>query len=207
MPDLKGELDLQDIDSATAEISADDLPLPQGEAIRYNYRVRGPIPHLRQPSGRTCWAAVATMLGGWRSGEQLTFTEYLSSVGEPYADLFKRNRPLRRIEKEEFLRTAGFEFEWGQSFHPDGLESLLKNVGPVWFTVTQDDEFSKHATLVVAMYGTGDMRSTYVVFIDPKDGREHAMLYGAFMKKYEDVAFTQNLEKDYLESYQVVHYP
>jgi hypothetical protein len=83
---------------------------------------------------------------------------------------------------------------------------MLKKYGPLWFTVNEA-EFSLHATVVVGLIGTGEMPSTYVIYVDPSDGKEHALPYAAYMTAYENVAFDQNSLKDFEEGFQVAHYP
>jgi hypothetical protein len=192
--------------SAARRIVAEQLFLPNRVAnLKFNFRVSPDVPLLRQTKANGCWATVATMIAGWRGEQRLEIEKYLQTVGGRYVSLYERDEGLRRGDKEAFLIDSGFDFEWGASYLPIGIEKLLRNYGPLWFTVSTGAEFSKHATIVVGLCGTGDMDATYVVYVDPKDGAEHASLYPDFMGRYEQIARESNSLADMREGYQVVH--
>jgi Papain-like cysteine protease AvrRpt2 len=195
------------LSSARPIIAADLFPPKDVDGLRFDVRVSGKFPLLRQDKTNACWATAAAMLDGWKKDRKVLTSDYLAGLGGPYLSIYVNNRGLHRDEKEAFLKRAGLSFEWGASYLPEGITDLLKQHGPLWFTISNGTEWSQHATVIVGLFGTGDIKSTYIAYADPADGQEHALLYPDFMKVYEDVAWEQNSIKDYDEGFQVVHYP
>ena len=189
-------------------ILAKDLFDPKDVAgLHYNVRISGVLPLMQQGKSNRCWATASAMLASWKSGQTTTPADYIANLGEPYAFLYENDNGLHREQKEAFLKRAGLTFEWGASYHPDGIAKMLKDFGPLWFTINMRGEFSPHASVIVGLFGTGEMKSTYVVYADPADGKEHALLYPDYMKVYEDVAWDKQSVNDLEENFQVVHYP
>jgi Papain-like cysteine protease AvrRpt2 len=180
-------------------------PRPPGYVVRV-----GNVPSLKQEKTRGCWATVAAMLYGWKTGHRVTAFEFLNAKCPQWADIYTDNSGLAFEEKEAFLRDAGFTFEYGASYLPKAVEDMLRIYGPLWFTV--DENASVHASVVVGLLQTMD--DLYVSYIDPYDGNEYDETYSSFHNRYEEPARQFNLDKKMMEKYvqgmiypvHVVHY-
>lgn len=181
--------------------------------LKYNVRVSGTVPLLKQKTEMGCWATAASILYCWRENKAMQVEDVLALVSPVYERMYRDDRGLPPHYKQPFFSTLGLTFEYGASYHPSGLQELLQRYGPLWFTINTDGLFSRHATVVIGLFGTEDIDQTYVLYIDPLDGNEHAMTYGKFMTMYESVAFEENAEAKTLGNerfpytFQVIHFP
>ena len=195
-------------DNKHEHIFSDNL-FPQGtiQPLMHNYRVVGEVPLIKQVKEMGCWATTGAMLGGWKRQHQESIDEYLIKLGPKFQELYSNDTGIRRDQMPGLMKAAGLDFEWGANYTTKGLENLLRRFGPLWFTVMDSSGFGKHATVVIGLIGTGDMKSTYIIYVDPKDGKEHAKLYAEFMSIYEKVAIEMNEAGELVEGFQLVHYP
>lgn len=185
------------------------FPSPDAK-LKFNYRVPGYVPLVRQSKAKACWAAATAIMFGWKFDGDVSVEDALDAIGPVWRANYNQGetRGLRRQEKEDFLKAATLTFEYGASYAVEGLRDLLVRYGPLWFTV--DNEFNTHATVVIGLFGSGAMEDTYVVYVDPADGSEHRKPYAEYMRWYEGVAVRENKDLDEdpraTSSIQVVHF-
>ncbi len=96
------------------------------------------VPSLRQEKSRGCWATAAAMLYGWRTGRRVTASGFLRERCPQWTYIYIDNSGLAIEEKEAFLRDAGFVYEPGASYLPKAVEDMLRDYGPLWFTVERE---------------------------------------------------------------------
>lgn len=169
-----------------------------------SFSVPGPFNIIRQPSGMSCWATVATMMECWRKCQSQTIETTLSTIGTNWLNKFQSNQGLSATEKTTFLRDAGMSFEYPQSLTPEGWEGLMRNYGPIWVTTDEDPSgnFAIHARLMIGIQGDGSLAGTMLTIIDPATGTQYSESFGNFIDKYESEARTSSRPL----RIQIVHY-
>jgi hypothetical protein len=157
-----------------------------------NYRVPGIVNPVRQPSGMTCWATVATIMTSWKRQQSIAIETVIGGIGSTWLAKFKANQGLAASEKEPFLRAGGFAWQYPQSLAPDGWERLLRSYGPLWVTTDEDPTsgFAIHARVMAGIRGDGTPTGTQVSLVDPANGREYDERFDVFVRKYEEEALT-----------------
>lgn len=163
---------------------------------------------LKQEKTDGCWATATAMLKSWKDKRSTTVEDVLNEAGNIFKNLYEDNVGLANQNKEKFLESMNLTFEWGQSYTVEGLYELLLKHGPIWFTVPLEpniddtvknsNTFNTHATIVTGLIGSGDMVNTYILYVNPLEGKQKKMRYGEFMRWYEKAAFSSQI--------QVVHY-
>ncbi len=163
---------------------------------------------LKQEKTDGCWATATAMLKSWKYKRSTTVEDVLNEAGNIFKNLYENNVGLDDQNKEKFLELMNLTFEWGQSYTVEGLHELLLKHGPIWFTVPLEpniddtvntsNTFNTHATIITGLVGSGDMLDTYILYVNPLDGKQKTMRYGEFMRWYEKAAFSSQI--------QVVHY-
>jgi|GEM_PF-2393885 len=178
------------------------LSAPPAQQI--NYTVPVPISVIPQPTTRSCWAAVTTMLLSWRDELTYDIPKLLEKIGKKWLDLFNKNQVLPFKDHPVFLAAAGLIAETPQSFSVKGWESLLRTYGPIW--VTSDEQLGYgtrfHARVVIGIQGDGTPKGTFLKIIDPDRGRQRQESVAHFVQKYEEVVKELNDTP-----IQVVHLP
>lgn len=147
---------------------------------------------IRQSTENRCWAAATAMLFSWKKNTLISELEAVTSLGPTWETTYKRDKPLPRSYKFDFLSAAKFRYSTPQSYAPSGLISLLKKRGPLWFTI--DQNFSRHATILTGIFQDEMNNSYWVSYIDPFDGSLKADTYASFMRRYEAPAYRANEE-------------
>ena len=143
---------------------------------------------IRQSSAQTCWAAASAMLSSWKRERPVSEQMLATSAGPYFADRQQNNLTLEADRKLEFLEAVGFGFHAPQSYLPEGIEQLLRDHGPVWFTIDLDE--GRHASVVTGLFRQND-GEYWVSYIDPRSGTQEAERYGQFMNRYEAPAIRQ----------------
>lgn len=169
-----------------------------------SYNVPGPFDIIRQPSGMTCWATVATMMECWRQRLCKTIEQTMLEIGQRWADKFRANQGLTAGEKGQFLTDAGMTYQYPQSLTAEGWEQLMRDYGPIWVTTDEDPTggFAIHARLLVGIRGDGTETGTQMTIIDPASGTQYEESFGTFLTKYESEARTPGRPV----RIQIVHY-
>ena len=182
-------------------LSVDARSTEEG-AVIFNYNVPGIVPIIAQPSWRTCWATVATMLVSWRDQASYTIQTVMDMAGAIYRTKFDNDQGLLGSEKAAFLTALGMTGEPPMSYPVTGLRALLENHGPLW--VTTDEQpgagFSIHARIITGMFGNGTINGTRLRINDPDGGRQYTETFRAFTQKFEEVPDTGQLR------IQIVHF-
>lgn len=147
---------------------------------------------IRQSDENRCWVAATAMLFSWKKKRLVSESEAVVSLGPIWESLYNGNTPLPRSYKLDFISTAGFKYSAPQSYAPNGLISLLKENGPIWFTI--DKEFGRHATILTGVFFDRANKNYWISYIDPSDGRLEADSYVSYMRRYEAPAYRANNE-------------
>jgi outer membrane protein OmpA-like peptidoglycan-associated protein/peptidoglycan hydrolase-like protein with peptidoglycan-binding domain len=155
-----------------------------------DYSVPGVLVPLAQPSGKTCWATVTTMMLSWRDQVSYTIPGALEKAGSAYVTKFKNDQGLATADKPAFLAAAGLAYQLPQSLTAAGWEALLRRYGPLW--VTTDEKpgagFSIHARIMTGIHGDGTPAGTSIDIIDPSGGKAYKENFGTFVTKFESEA-------------------
>ncbi|PCE24674.1 N-acetylmuramoyl-L-alanine amidase [Burkholderia ubonensis] len=159
---------------------------------------------IPQPTGKSCWAAAAAMVIGWRDQMSLTPETIASICGRTTAT------GLNPAQVESFAHDMGLAFEPPQSYTIDAFRQLLEDHGPLWVCA---DVPGLHAIVVTGMYGDGadDGSDTYVRISDPWDrvagspgapgpyqnthatGSRYILRWADFVSEYESAATMPNV--------------
>jgi hypothetical protein len=175
-------------------------PLPVAQAAAgMSFDVNWPdVELVNQPTSKSCWAAAAAMVVGWRDRISIDPTEIANGSGlwAQYttgldATEFPALRDGFRLEAEPL-----------QSFTIDAFHGLLESKGPLWVAT---DAPGFHAIVVTGIYGDGspDGNDTFVRIADPWDrdpgtpgspgaylnthdhGSRYALTWRQFVEEYE----------------------
>ncbi len=160
----------------------------------YNYDVPGIFDIIAQPSGMTCWAAVGTMMIGWRDQKCYTIETAMSMAGKKWRDMFDKGQGLPAADHGPFCYACGMVYEGLACYPVESWLAMLKTYGPL--AVVTANPY--HARIMVGMRDSGTPDGTEVVLIDPAGGRKYHQNFGAFTKDFEDVANSPR--------YQIWHY-
>lgn len=164
------------------------------DAPRIDYNVPGSLFPVAQPTGMTCWAAVATMMVDWRDQMSHTIQAVMDMAGAYYRQKFDNpnvnQQGLPGSEKNAFLASLGMEAEPPMSYTVEGFLAVLQTFGPLWVTTDEDPgaNFAIHARIVSGMLGDGTPGGTMLHIVDPDRGRVYDETYRDFASKYEEVA-------------------
>ncbi|MGQ0645919.1 MAG: papain-like cysteine protease family protein [Gemmatimonadaceae bacterium] len=170
-----------------------------------NYRVPGLVAALKQPSPKTCWATVTTMMMMWREQASMSIPAAIGRVGSSWLAMFNADQGLLSSQKAAFLAAAGLTHEWPQSLTASGWEGLLRQFGPLWVTTDEDPSanFAIHARIMTCIRGDGSENGTTLDIVDPLTGTSYQEKFGKFLEKYESEA---RASKRPLRI-QIVHWP
>jgi len=176
----------------------------QASALGYMSRAQGnesytlnwdEVESIAQPTDKSCWAAAAAMVVGWK--------ERISLSPETVAQIANRTTAtgLDPRQVEQFANDMGLSFEYPMSYTIDGFRQLLESSGPLWVAA---DVPGLHAIVVTGMYH--DANNTYVRITDPWDrrpgspgapgaylqthntGSRYILTWEAFVREYEAAA-------------------
>lgn len=150
-----------------------------------DYAVPGVLPIIVQPTPRTCWAAVMTMMITWRRGQSMAVRDAVAQLGQTYLALFDNDRILPPATAPALYADAGLSTI--QSFNPtiDGWEALLRKYGPLYVDVGYDSGNITHAIIVTGIRGDGTPGGTSITYIDPVDGSNPTQVFSDFLRLYE----------------------
>jgi hypothetical protein len=163
--------------------------LPGFERIVSQIRIEH-VPILRQEKTNSCWATAAAMLYGWKTSQRIAPDAFLRSASPRWLGVYEKDDGISIDEAREFVESSGLSFEYGQSYLPEAIETMLRRFGPLWFTVGTQRGYNTHANVVVAVFKTRD--KVFLSYIDPAIGTELDEEYGSFMRRYEEPAFLYN---------------
>ena len=174
--------------------------------LAINYQVPGLVPPIRQPNLKTCWATVATMMFSWENHASFSIEHVLDTIGGGYRARFDANKGLQSNDKADFLTRMALRSEGPQSHSIENWEALLRQFGPLWITTKESPYgFVVHARIITGIKGDGSLDGTSFTIVDPDDGAVHVETVRDFIRKFEQVAKSENLAGVDLMP-QVVHY-
>jgi GH24 family phage-related lysozyme (muramidase) len=150
-----------------------------------DYTIPGPFEIVAQPSPRTCWAAVFTMMYCWRNKRSTDIPSALATLGGSFLDLYKRDQALGADLAQSLYDTAGLVALNGFNPTIDGWLGLLKKNGPLYVDVGYKTGAMTHAIIVTGMTGDGTAGGTSMVYVDPATGNTVTMRYPDFLAKFE----------------------
>lgn len=153
-----------------------------------DYAIPGVFGPLAQPSGKSCWATVFTMLMSWRRQQSLSIEDALAAVGQKWVDIYRADTGLAGEDKPAFLAAAGLVAEPPQSWSVEGWERLLRDYGPIWVTTDEapGESWAIHARVITAIRGDGTPDNTMLTIVDPAGGRQYRESIATFVPKYEE---------------------
>jgi hypothetical protein len=155
---------------------------------RLNINVPGPVPAIAQPSSRSCWATVATMMISWRRRESMSISDAIATIGEPYVSHFNNNQVLFWTDTEAFGRAAGMKAVPLQSFSLEGFADLLQRTrSPLFVSIHPhgNPQDLTHIVVVTGLVGDGTIDGTKVNYNNPDGGHRRSMSYRQFHLRYE----------------------
>jgi GH24 family phage-related lysozyme (muramidase) len=150
-----------------------------------NYQLSGPIDMIRQPTAMTCWAAVMTMMVGWRRRQSMTIPNALATIGQTYVTMFNAGQGLSATTASQLYLAAGLVTI--TSFNPtiQEWERLLRTYGPLYVDIGFSGTNNTHAIIVTGISGDGTATGTNITFIDPALGQSVTQNFGRFLQNYE----------------------
>lgn len=209
--------------AGVARVEGSAAPVSGSHAIEYF--VPGEVPKLVQPNSRACWATAAAMMLQWRArlniAGNLTFSpedvarladknrDDAGKSARSFVDLLNEERGLSDTDKPVFLKSLGLRAEWPANYTVEGWLELLKTYGSLWVTTeaAKDGQVFVHAQIVTGLVGDGSYPGTFMVFIDPLDGKEHREHLLEFVRRYETVIVKDTQAAPDLEPrFQVLHF-
>lgn len=155
---------------------------------RIDLEAPGHVPVLAQPSSRSCWATVATMMISWRNGRSMTIQEALGTIGEPWVSHYTNNRVLLWTDTETFGRAAGMRMAPLQSLSVAGFAELLERArGPLFVSIHPqgNPHTLTHIVVVTGLRGDGTVEGTQVTYNDPNGGVQRTLSFRQFHRRYE----------------------
>lgn len=177
---------------------------PRALQLAVNYTVPGIVPVLAQPTARSCWATVFTMLYSWKEAQSIAIEDALGQVGQRWVDIFHADSGLSSGDKVDFVAAAGLVAEPPMSLSIEGWERLLRDYGPIW--VTTDEAPGKpwaiHARVITAIQGNGSPAGTSFTIIDPAGGHQYRESIATFVPKYEEEVIRTGYTR-----IQILHWP
>jgi peptidoglycan hydrolase-like protein with peptidoglycan-binding domain len=149
-----------------------------------------PVPHVRQPSNMTCWAAAGTMLCGARDRQSHTIQTIMSRAdandsGYGYLAKFNANQGLPPGDTRRYTRAIDLRVGPPASFTVQGWRNLLSSKGALG--VVGLTPFL-HIRVVSEMFGDGSVFGTYFTVRDPGRTNSYQELFINFAEKYENAA-------------------
>jgi hypothetical protein len=147
---------------------------------------------IPQPTDRSCWAASAAMLIGWRDRKSISPQAIGDICGRSLSDV------LPFGQEQAIADALGLQTEPPMCYSAEGFRNLLETYGPLWISSVMPGD---HATVVTGMYNDGF--GLYVRITDPLDrvvgtpgspgpqqsghttGSRYIMTFDELMREYE----------------------
>lgn len=161
------------------------------QPIPIHVQAPGHVPVIAQPSSRSCWATVATMMISWRRGRSMPIRDAIETVGQPWLDHFDNNRVLLWTQTEAFGRAAGMRSLPLQSYSVEGFAELLRSArSPLFVSIhpSGNPQNLTHIVVVVGMSGDKTPDGTRVTYNDPAGGVRRTSSFREFHQRYEGSA-------------------
>lgn len=146
---------------------------------------------IQQPSRRSCWATVATMLASYRDGWPYTVADIpdvIGRAGARFRQIYTENSGLANADHEPFLTAMGLTIEPPASYVAHALYDMLKSYGPLWIVTDGGSWNTVHARVLIGIVGDGTPHGTTMRIIDPADGAIHDETFDVFTRRYGNVA-------------------
>lgn len=166
-----------------------------------DYTIPGVLPVIRQPSPRTCWAAVITMMYSWKNNVSIAIRDVLTKVGPRYVEMFDTNALLDATGAGLLYDDVGLVRI--TSFNPtiEGWASMLRMYGPLYVDVGYGTSAVTHAIVVTGISGDGTPAGTSLTYVDPDPGTTITRPFMEFLKAYEAPGAVNNWP------HVIVHWP
>ena len=138
-----------------------------------------------QPTTRTCWAAAAAMVVGWRDRLSIDPDEVVRGSAGLWSKMTGGGLPPRN--RDELAAVWGLATEPPRDYTVDGFADLLRRCGPLWIGVADPDG---HAVVVTGISGDGGADTTSIHYHDPwpagTGAAGLAKTYRQFMTEYDN---------------------
>ncbi len=187
---------------ATSNGSAAQSLSVSGQAFgAVHYAIPGTFKVVAQTTGRTCWAAVVTMMASWRHQKSLDTRTVLAKAGQPYVDRYEWDQSLDAEGAKLLYDALGLVTI--TSFNPtiEAWESLLRKYGPLYVDVGSGSSTMTHAVVVTAISGDGTAGGTSITVADPDGGTTTERKFSEFLAEYESPTAVNNWP------HVIVHWP
>jgi hypothetical protein len=181
-----------------------------------NYNVPGLIVPVRQPTRKSCWAAMFTMMYSWKYQVSMDIRAAVSQLGQKYLDCFVKDEGLPIEENRNLASAAGMRAESLQNLTIDGWVNLLRRYGLLWtsygwqiFNATGlvETAAGRHIIIITGMAGDGTPTGTNVTYVDPEDAMFHNMTFTRFVGQHETGFAMRRLSDAQLGQFsQIMHY-
>jgi GH24 family phage-related lysozyme (muramidase) len=167
---------------AVAQSLGDELGQAFGSV---DYSVPGVLEPLAQPTPRTCWATVITMMYGWRHQQHVDAPTVLATAGPQYVQMYRNDQTLDARGAALLYQALGLVTI--TSFNPtiDGWDSLLRKYGPLYVDVGYGTSTTTHAIIVTGISGDGSARGTSITYVDPVGGKTIVRKFSELLSEYE----------------------
>ncbi len=156
---------------------------------RINYVVPGPVTVLRQPSSNTCWAAVGAMMVNWRKRTRGSIADVMSTLGPRWSAQFRMNQGMAPAQVVPFARACGMRTEPLMCTPLSTWLAMLRRHGLLAVVTVNPTAFHARIMRGIAEPGTRPGR-TYVMLLDPANGRQYGLDFGRFTQRFEAGAFS-----------------
>ncbi|WP_196137475.1 papain-like cysteine protease family protein [Aliikangiella sp. G2MR2-5] len=159
------------------------------------------VPFQAQSSNRSCWAACAAMIVGWRDSISIPDSEIAAKV--PVIDAYKNG--LWPRERQVLADSWNLVAEAPASYTIEAWRHMLESYGPLYVDMNFSPNSGGHARVLVGMEsdGAADGSDTTMFMYDPWPGSKGKLKlsFADFLNLYE--GRTDN-SGGYLE-YQILH--
>ncbi|PRY76683.1 papain-like cysteine protease family protein [Marivita geojedonensis] len=166
----------------------DSLPPLPSDRETTGYVVPGAISIFDQVAGRHpmgCWAYSYTMMLSWKRQESLAPNDAMADLGDPWLTRYNTNAGLSWGATAQFYRVVGMQYEPMQSYPLTEWSDLLRAYGPLTIHGVNNSLSGGHVRILYGVTGDGTMQRTYMLIIDPWNGRSYQEPYEKFLAKYE----------------------
>lgn len=160
-----------------------------------NFDVKYDVQLIPQLTDKSCWAAGAAMLIGWRDRISINPSDVAARIGY-WAQYTKDGL---NAEDQTMFRVWGLTPEPAQTYTIEGFKQLLERYGPLWVASAEP---GPHIRVVTGMSGDGTPDGTIVYINDPwqqgmdpfslpNAGSQYSESYRTFVIKQSDLGYKE----------------
>ncbi|UXY14501.1 hypothetical protein N8I74_14410 [Chitiniphilus purpureus] len=163
-------------------LGIDDSHALSGQSFAVHWTT---VPYYPQTSRKSCWAASAAMVVGWRDNRHISDKEIADAVLA--LDAYRTG--LWPKDRHQLANAWNLVPEPPASYGLDQWREWLEQYGPLYIDMTWDEHGGGHARVLVGMQSDGapDGSDTYMYLHDPwpSTGGRLKLTYAQFVALYE----------------------